>query len=127
MVVRIVGIKGKLGSGGMVTFGALGKLRMLGSEGSKPSFSTVDQNNKEKEIAREKNQRKKPLCCAGTPPLTINGALSISKTPFMICVSSSQLSFSGAYWLGLSPGHIFNLVKLNNLGTSELILFQLPV
>ncbi|KAK8698918.1 hypothetical protein V6N13_115021 [Hibiscus sabdariffa] len=118
MVVRIVGIKGKLGSGGMVTFGALGKLRMLGSE---------DQNNKEKEIAREKNQRKKPLCCAGTPPLTINGALSISKTPFMICVSSSQLSFSGAYWLGLSPGHIFNLVKLNNLGTSELILFQLPV
>ncbi|KAK9044300.1 hypothetical protein V6N11_072612 [Hibiscus sabdariffa] len=115
MVVRIVGIKGKLGSGGMVTFGALGKLRMLGSEGSKPSFSTVDQNNKEKEIAREKNQRKKPLCCAGTPPLTINGALSISKTPFMICVSSSQLSFSGAYWLGLSPGHIFNLISTTSL------------
>ncbi|KAK8668668.1 hypothetical protein V6N13_106116 [Hibiscus sabdariffa] len=40
----------------------------------------------------------------------------------MICVSSSQLSFPGANWLGLSPVLIFNLVKLNNLGTSELIL-----
>ncbi|KAK8998764.1 hypothetical protein V6N11_069951 [Hibiscus sabdariffa] len=41
MVVRIVGIKGKLGSGGRVTFGSLGKLRMLGSGGSEPSFNTV--------------------------------------------------------------------------------------
>ncbi|KAK9035555.1 hypothetical protein V6N11_077593 [Hibiscus sabdariffa] len=41
MVVGIMGIKGKLGSGGRVTFGALGKLRMLGSGGSEPGFSTV--------------------------------------------------------------------------------------
>ncbi|KAK9026304.1 hypothetical protein V6N11_039145 [Hibiscus sabdariffa] len=41
MVVGIVGIKGKFGSGGRVTFGALGKLRMLGSGGSEPGFSTV--------------------------------------------------------------------------------------
>ncbi|KAK8998895.1 hypothetical protein V6N11_070074 [Hibiscus sabdariffa] len=41
MVVEIVGIKGKLGSGGRVTFGALSKLRMLGSGGSEPGFNTV--------------------------------------------------------------------------------------
>ncbi|KAK8986544.1 hypothetical protein V6N11_010100 [Hibiscus sabdariffa] len=41
MVVGIVGIKGKFGSGGRVTFGALGKLRMLGSGGSEPGFNTV--------------------------------------------------------------------------------------
>ncbi|KAK8552494.1 hypothetical protein V6N12_041086 [Hibiscus sabdariffa] len=41
MVVGIVRIKGKLGNGDRVTFGALGKLRMLGSGGSEPGFSTV--------------------------------------------------------------------------------------
>ncbi|KAK8515832.1 hypothetical protein V6N12_016138 [Hibiscus sabdariffa] len=42
MVIGIVGIKGKLGSGGRITFGALGKLRMLGSGGRELGFSIVD-------------------------------------------------------------------------------------
>ncbi|KAK8513007.1 hypothetical protein V6N12_030413 [Hibiscus sabdariffa] len=41
IVVGIVGIEGKLGNGGRVTFGTVGKLGMVGSGGSEPGFGSA--------------------------------------------------------------------------------------